>query len=503
MSEPIAGVHFDPPPARIRDAAVVILVRDGQAGREVFWVRRGESLSFSGGFYAFPGGTVDPADREVPLAGASDGEDAALRLCAIRETLEEAGVLLVPGAEGLLAERVATLRQQLLDGASLPALLRREGLPLDGRRLVPAGRWRTPDVSPLRYDARFFLVRVAPGTPASVIPGELSDGAWVRPEAALGAWERGEALLHPPNHHALATLAGLPPESAVARLRRPPFLDSEHVPARIEFQRGVQLLPLRTPTLPPFRHTNCWIVGTDELALIDPGSPWPEEQDRLDRFVRELADEGRRPRCVLLTHHHRDHVGGALEAGRRFDLPVLASAPTAARVPGATGSLTDGSLIELGGARPMRLRALLTEGHAPGHLCFMDEGSRALFAGDMVAGGTTVVIDPPEGRLDDYLASLRRLRRLGVGTLYPAHGFVIPNGEAKLAEYEEHRLARLRQVHEALVAGVRDLPGLLASVYGDTPAWLHPVAERSALASLLELQARGQAVRDGQRWSAA
>lgn len=503
MSEPIAGLHFDPPPARIRDAAVVILVREGQAGLEVFWVRRGEAVSFSGGFYAFPGGTLDPADRGVALAGAPCDEDAALRLCAIRETLEEAGVLLVPGAEALTPERLEHLRRQVLDGAPLLELLRREGLPLDGSRLVPAGRWRTPDISPLRYDARFFLARVAPGTPASVIPGELSDGAWVRPAEALERWERGEALLHPPNHHALATLAGFPPESAVARLRRPPFVDGEHVPARLEFQRGVQMLPVRTPTLPPFRHTNCWIVGTEELALIDPGSPWTEEQDRLHDLVTELAGEGRRPRCILLTHHHGDHAGGALAASRRLGIPVLASAETAARVPGATGSLADGSVIELGGARPMRLRALLTEGHAPGHLCFLDEASRALFAGDMVAGGSTVVIDPPEGRLATYLASLRRLSELGVGTLYPAHGFAIPNGPGKLAEYERHRLERLEQVRAALQAGIHDLPGLVARVYADTPAYLHPVAERSALASLLELQALGQAAQRGERWSLA
>jgi ribonuclease/clavin/mitogillin len=502
MSEPIPGVDFAPPPSKVRDAAVAVLVREGPQGVEVFWVRRGEAVSFSGGFYAFPGGAVDPADREGSVGGALP-EDGAFRTCAIRETLEEAGVLLVPGADGWPAARVDALRRELLGGAPLRALLEREGLALDGRRLVPAGRWRTPDMSPVRFDARFFLVRVPADAAASVIAGELSDGAWIRPADALRKWERGEALLHPPTHHVLATLTSVPLESVAARLRRPPFLDAEHVPARIEFQRGVQLIALRTPTLPPYRHTNCWVLGTGELAVVDPGSPWPEEQERLHGLLTELVGEGRTVRCVLLTHHHRDHVGGAVAAAGRLGIPVLASAETASRVPGTTGSLAEGSVIDLDGPLPMRLRAVLTEGHAPGHLCYRDEASRAVFAGDMVAGGSTVVIDPPEGRLGPYLESLRRLREEGVGTLYPAHGFAMPNGPAKLREYEEHRLSRLEQVRQALGAGISEVAGLVERVYRDTPAFLHPVAQRSALASLFELKERGQAVQDGDGWRPA
>jgi glyoxylase-like metal-dependent hydrolase (beta-lactamase superfamily II)/8-oxo-dGTP pyrophosphatase MutT (NUDIX family) len=500
MSEAIPGVEFEPPPVRVRDAAVVVLVRGDGPGLEVFWVRRGERLAFSGGFYAFPGGSVDRADREAAVSGCP-AADAPLLACAIRETFEEAGVLLVPEARDWPAGRLSALRAELLAGAPFGALLAREGVRLDASGLLPAGRWVTPEVSPIRFDARFYLARVPSGTPASVIPGELSDGAWIAPSAALAQWENGGALLHPPNRHALAVLAGFPVESALPRLRRPPFVGDDHVPDRVEFQRGVQLLPLRTPTLPPYRHTNCWIVGTGELAIIDPGSPWPEEQDRLDAYLHQLIDEGLRPSCVLLTHHHRDHAGGALEAGRRLGVPVLGSAETARRVPGVEGRLAgDGDVIELDGPRPMRLRALLTEGHAAGHLCYQEEGSGAVFAGDMVAGGTTVVIDPPEGDLGIYLASLRRLQELGPGTLYPAHGFPIPDGPATLAEYLEHRELRLRQLREALLAGASELADLVERVYADTPPFLHPVARRSALASLLELQRRGEAAEQGGAW---
>ncbi len=503
MSEAIAGFEFTPPPAKFRDSAVVILVRkqDGPAP-EVFWVRRGEKLTFSGGFYAFPGGKVDKADAGVPIEHCPAGQEA-FYVCAIREAFEESGVLLARGAEKLAPQKREALREELLGGASFAGLLAREGLTLDARALFPAGRWLTPPFSPVRFDARIYLAYAPAEQEARVIPGELSDGGWIRPADALARWEAGTALLHPPNHHALATLAGFAPEAALPRLRNPPYVDAEHVVHRIEFQRGIHLLPMRTPTLPPAQHTNCWVVGTGELALIDPGSPWEEEQALFERGIRELVAEGRKPRYVLVTHHHGDHVGAAVEMGRRLGIPVLGSAETARRVPGVEGTLEDGSVMELCGPRTMRLRAVLTEGHADGHLCFLEEETRAVFAGDMVAGGSTIVIDPPEGDLGRYLASLRRLQDLPAGTLYPAHGFPIPDGPAKLAEYLAHREARLEQIRKALTTDASALADIVERVYSDTPSFLHPVAERSALASLIELEKRGQARRSkDQGWSA-
>jgi glyoxylase-like metal-dependent hydrolase (beta-lactamase superfamily II) len=118
----------------------------------------------------------------------------------------------------------------------------------------------------------------------------------------------------------------------------------------------------------------------------------------------------------------------------------------------------------------------------------VDESSHAAIVGDMVAGIGTILIDPPEGDMGDYLAQLERLRDLPVTTLYPAHGPAIPEGPGKLDEYLQHRRAREMLVLGAIPEKVgATLPEIVATAYSDTPAVMHPVAERSALAILLKL----------------
>jgi glyoxylase-like metal-dependent hydrolase (beta-lactamase superfamily II)/8-oxo-dGTP pyrophosphatase MutT (NUDIX family) len=491
MSEAIPGLPAAPPPPRPRPASAVILWRDGRDGREVFWVRRGEGLRFAGGFHAFPGGRVDDDDARVPVPGLS-GDEAAHVAAACRELFEEAGVLLAHGAERIPPAARDEARRALLDGRiAFADLLFQEALALDPGLLAPAGRWVTPAFFPVRFDAWFYLARLPHGQEASVWPGELSGGEFVPARGALDAWERGDALLHPPNWWGIDVLAREAPPAALELLRHPPG------DLLIEFQRGVVLSSLRTPTLPPATHTNCWVVGLGPgagCAVVDPGSPHPEEQARLDRVLAVLAGEGRPAREVWLTHHHVDHVGGVAPLVAR-GLPVRAHPETARRVAGGEAFLPveDGELLH------GRWRALFTPGHAPGHLCFHDERTGALLAGDMVSTLSTVVIDPPEGDMGRYLASLERLRGLPARTLYPAHGAPAPSAAAKLDEYLEHRRMRAVKVEAALVPG-----GTLAEVtrraYDDTPPPLLPVAERSCLATLLWLKETGQANLSGDIW---
>ncbi len=261
------------------------------------------------------------------------------------------------------------------------------------------------------------------------------------------------------------------------------------------------LVELRTPTLPPATTTNAWLVPAgrgDGLAVVDPGATDPDEQRRLFARLDELEREGRPLREVWLTHAHPDHVGAVRAVVARHEVPVRAHRLAAARLDVSAASVTP--VAE--GERLGRFRVLETPGHAREHLSFLDEETGALLCGDMVSGLSTMVIDPPEGDMAEYVRQLERLARLGPRMLYPAHGPPLPDGTRKLTDAVAHRRAR-----EALVLAALAAPGTLEEVtaraYADTPAAFHALAARSCLAGLEKLRAEGKVEERAGVWRTA
>jgi endoribonuclease LACTB2 len=266
--------------------------------------------------------------------------------------------------------------------------------------------------------------------------------------------------------------------------------------------------PLRTPTLPPATHTNVYALGEGALLLVDPASPYEEEQRRLDAFLDELAAAGHRPVAALLTHHHLDHISGAGALAAR-GVPLWAHPLTAERVRGR--GLTVARLLEDGERLPFGpgLLCLHTPGHAPGHLCLLDEAGGHAVVGDMVASSGTIVIDPDDdGDMGEYLRQLGRLRRLQTAAplrLWPAHGASVADGAALLDFYVRHRLEReakvVRALEQAAEAGGGTVAALVLHAYDDVPPQIHPLAARSLRAHLDKLAADGRAAVDGEgRW---
>lgn len=267
---------------------------------------------------------------------------------------------------------------------------------------------------------------------------------------------------------------------------------------------GIRVLALRTPTLPPAAHTNVYLVGPESgpLAVVDPGSPYADQQAVLDEVLAAEAQAGRPIARVLLTHHHGDHVGGAAALAARWSVPVAAHRNTARRIAGrvqVTQELSDGDVVD-------GVTCVFTPGHADGHLCFEVAGAGATIVGDMVAGLGWILIDPEEGNMAEYLASLARLLARPPAVLLPAHGPAITDGPAKLREYIAHRTMREDKVVVALSArgaAGATLGELVPEVYADTPRALWPLAERSLRAHLDKLERESRAVHASGRWQQA
>ncbi|MER6629208.1 MBL fold metallo-hydrolase [Streptomyces sp. NPDC000987] len=235
--------------------------------------------------------------------------------------------------------------------------------------------------------------------------------------------------------------------------------------------------------------TNTWILAepdSDLAVVIDPG---PLDDGHLRNVVETAERAGRRVALTLLTHGHPDHAEGAARFAELTGTKVRALDP-ALRL-GEEG-LAAGQVIVVGG---LELRVVPTPGHTSDSLCFHLPADRAVLTGDTVLGRGTTVVAHPDGRLGDYLDSLRRLRSLtvddGVHTVLPGHGPVLEDAQGAVEYYLAHRAHRLAQIETAVENGHRAPSEVVAHVYADVDRSLWPAAELSVRAQLDYLEEHG------------
>lgn len=553
MLRPEQLLHPQRVPATPLEASTLLLLRDRpEGGWEVLMTRRSDKASFVPGAYVFPGGGIEAQDVQAHAQVVHrDGmAPAALTaaIAALRESLEEMGLLLAVHADGRPATQADV--DALDRRAPLWPQLAQCGLRLDVRGVWQLAHWTADRNLPKRFAVPFFVARMPAGQTPVADETEQFEPVWVNPQQALDRHAAGQMPMIFPTLRTLARLARFPSVQAVldavaagplwASAPRSGLLRGEQHrcmeddapygelsmvcpdgqilhPLDWQSERAVPLrknlwrLTAPNPNVMTGPGTNSYLVGEAATGFIaiDPG---PADADHVQRLWEAAGGDVRH---IVCTHSHADHAPGAfllqalcVQQGRGKPLiHGLPSAPTARAnsqfVPDVV--LQDGERITLAplgleaetspGTRHT-LRAVHTPGHAANHLCLLLEEDALLFSGDHILNGSTPIIDLPDGNMRDYLDSLDKLAVLcaaqGVEFVLPAHGYVLGDALGVIARLKAHRLAREAKV----LAAMRQQPegsvqDWVALAYADTPTALWKLAERSLMAHVERIRALG------------
>lgn len=475
-----------------RPAAAAIILSPGPDGSpEILLARRNKSLPFMGGHHVFPGGRLDKEDAEGFVHGAADDEQARAIFAAAREVFEETGLLCVrdvPDPGALRGHRFRLLARE----AGFSGILDELKVRLHAEDFVPAGTWVTPPFSPMRYRSHYFIYHHTGPRYEEVESdeGEIVGLDWLTATEARRRWHMGELRLSTPVAFVLHHLASLSLEDALPWLHRTPGHDLD-TPNRFELRRGLHLVPLRSPTLPPATHTNCVIIGEDRLLIIDPGAHDAAEQEHLFDHLDHMIALGARIEAVLLSHSHPDHTGAAHLLAERYGAPIWAHAETGRQtgLPLAR-ALADRDVIELPGDPGWRIVCLHTPGHDPGHLALLEETTHTLLAGDLIANPGTIIISPDyEGDMTQYLDSLARVVEEDFNFMIPAHGmpFWMQDAKQRLRDLMSHRLEREEKIRGAIDAGASTRRAVLERAYADVAPETWPLADHQLRAHLIRM----------------
>ncbi|HOE40095.1 MAG TPA: MBL fold metallo-hydrolase [Rhodoferax sp.] len=551
MPRPSQLLHPPRPPATLRPAATVLLLRDGMDGFEVLMTRRSAAASFLPGAFVFPGGAIDAADANCHAIARRRPSQSDLHLtqaiAAIRESFEELGVLLAHRADGSAVDQGDIAR--LDRSASFAGQCAEQRLTLAAHEVFVLAHWMGDRDLARRFDVPFLVARMPAGQTPVADGSEQFEPVWVRPADALARHKAGDFFIIFPTIRTLERLQHFADVAAVLQAcavteeplwtccprsgllggREARFMEHEapfgelalvcpdgQIVHPLDWQseravpllKNVQRLTAPNPGAMTGPGTNSYLVGDPATGYIaiDPG---PADAEHLDKLWRAAGGD---IRMIVCTHSHPDHAPGArpLQAMCQTAPPVLGLA-SAATARAASAFAPDRMLLnrelltlsphglegDLAYETGHTLQVVHTPGHAANHLCLVLLQDGLLFSGDHILNGSTTVIDPPDGDMNDYLGSLDVLSaacaQLRIEYILPAHGYVIggPTDEAfsAIARLKKHRLQREAKVMQAMQAQPHgSLDDWLAVVYEDVPERMWPVARRSLQAHVTRIE---------------
>lgn len=540
-------LHTQREPVPTRPAATVLLLRDSPHGIEVLMTRRSTTASFAPGAYVFPGGGVDAADATSHAQSTRRTTQSDLHLtqaiAAIRESFEELGVLLARHADGTspTTADIAALDRK----APFAAQCKARGLTLCADEVFVLAHWITDRDLSRRFDVPFLVARMPEGQTPVADESEQFEPVWVRPADALARHEAGNFFIIFPTIRTLERLQSFAtvdtvlqacaateqplwtscPRAGFLAGREARYMEHEHPYGELELVspdgqivhhldwqteqpvqllRNVMRLTAPNPGAMTGPGTNSYLVGDPNTGytVIDPGPADPEHIEKLWRAA------GGDIRQIVCTHSHPDHSPGArpLQAlcvkNGHPQPPILGlpSAPTSRAASEFTPdeTLQNKELLAHSGRGPGAdlthiLKIIYTPGHAANHLCLVLLEDGLLFSGDHILNGSTTVIDPPDGDMADYLASLDVLTAActehHIDFILPAHGYALARASEAIAHLKAHRLkreAKILRVMQAQPDGTMD--DWVSKAYDDVPERMWPVAKRSLLAHVQRIQ---------------
>ena len=419
-------------------------------GEEVFFIRRQDSLRAFPGYISFPGGKVDR-------------DDATLEDALFREVHEEVGI-------------------------DLKELQKKEVV----EKICPMGVAISPDFNPERFETHFFKIVLKKKIEFNPDCREISEAQWAIPSRVLSWYEEGRMLMVPPTLRIFEVLDKDRNAEWVEKLNYE--YDREREVPVVECLSGVmQLMPL-SPTLPPADRTNAFLIGDGKnCILVDPSPVDKREWDKLKRTLDSVL-KGRRIEQIFLTHHHQDHHHLAPLLAEELGATFLLSEDTHGRILSKWGANYFRGITcryKKQGDEVVKWRGesvIVHEvpGHDQGQLALIPESCLWAIVGDLIQTVGTVVIASPEGNMQEYFQSLKRMINLSPKAVFPSHGVPL-GGVEKLRETLEHRRGRERQICELLGRGASE-EEIFTEIYPHLPANLHTAAQQTIRAHILKIE---------------